>query len=287
MIARLTAAALWLVHWLPFSALTAIGKALGSLLYRVAGSRRRVGQTNLQLCFPEMPAAERERILRAHFQYLACMLLEYGYCWFASRERLREMMRIEGLEHLTAQEGKPVILCIGHFTGLDMAGLRVSLDTPVVSIYSRQKDEGLDAYVEQKRLRFDTGIILSRQAGVRPALKALKQGYRFYYLPDQDFGARDSVFAHFFGVKAATITALSRLAKASGAVVLPCYPRREANGYTLVIEPPLSDFPGEDLLEDAERMNRILEGHVLKQPEQYFWLHKRFKTRPEGEAGYY
>ncbi|GAB3260559.1 lysophospholipid acyltransferase family protein [Chitinimonas naiadis] len=287
MIARLTAAALLLMHWLPFPALESVGRTLGALLYRVAGSRRRIGQTNLQLCFPDMPAAEREAILREHFKLLACMLLEYGYCWFASRERFTSLMRIEGIEHLQALEGKPVILCIGHFTGLDMAGLRISLETPVVSIYSRQKDEGLDAYVEQKRLRFDTGIILSRQAGVRPALKALKQGYRFYYLPDQDFGARDSVFAHFFGVKAATITALSRLSKASGAAVLPCYPRREADGYTLVIEPALRDFPGEDPLQDAERMNRILEAHVLKQPAQYFWLHKRFKTRPEGEASYY
>ena len=287
MITRFVASLLWLVHWLPFRATGALGSVLGNLIYALPTSRRRVGELNLRLCFPDMPVAERNRILRRHFVAIIQMFLEYGYCWFSSQARLRRIMRVEGLEHLAAQEGEPVILCMPHFTGLDLGGLRVSFDTPVVSIYSKQKDAGLDAYVEQKRLRFDTGIILARQAGIRPALKALKQGYRFYYLPDQDFGPRDSVFAHFFGVPAATITGLSRLAKASGAAVLPCYPRREKDGYTLVIEPPLADYPSDDLLQDAERMNRVIEAQVLKQPHQYFWLHKRFKTRPEGEARYY
>jgi KDO2-lipid IV(A) lauroyltransferase len=287
MIARLVAALLWLCHWLPFRATAAVGSLLGRLLYRLARSRRRVGETNLRLCFPEMAETERQAILKGHFIAICQMLLEYGYCWFSSQARLKRVMPIEGMAHLQSLEGKPVILCMPHFTGLDLAGLRISLETPVVSIYSKQKDAGLDAYVERKRLRFDTGIVLSRQAGIRPALKALKQGYRFYYLPDQDFGARDSVFAHFFGVRAATITGLSRLAKASGAAILPCYPRRERNGYTLVIEAPLTNYPSDDLLADAERMNRVIEAQVLKQPTQYFWLHKRFKTRPEGEAYIY
>lgn len=284
---RLVAGLLWSLHGLPFRLMAALGGVLGWLLYWLAGSRRRVGEINLRLCFPNMPEAERQAILRGHFIALARMMLEYAYCWFASQARLKQIMRIEGMEHLRALDGQPVILVMPHFTGLDMAGLRVSLETPVVSIYSKQKDAGLDAYVEQKRLRFDTGIVLSRQAGIRPALKALKQGYRFYYLPDQDFGARDSVFAPFFGVPAATITGLSRLAKASGAKALPCYPRRETNGYTLVIEPPLADYPSDDVEADARRMNAIIEAQILKQPTQYFWLHKRFKTRPEGEARFY
>ncbi|MBV8660087.1 MAG: lipid A biosynthesis acyltransferase [Burkholderiales bacterium] len=287
MITRLVAGLLWLIHWLPFRVTGALGSVLGNLLYALPTSRRRVGEINLRLCFPDMPAEERDRILRRHFVAIIQMFLEYGYCWFSSRKRLEKIMRIEGIEHLRALDGQPLILCMPHFTGLDLGGLRISLETPVVSIYSKQKDAGLDAYVEQKRLRFETGIILSRQAGIRPALKALKQGYRFYYLPDQDFGPRDSVFAHFFGVRAATITGLSRLAKASGAAILPCYPRREKNGYTLVIEPALADYPSDDLLQDAERMNRVIEAQIMKQPHQYFWLHKRFKTRPEGEARYY
>jgi KDO2-lipid IV(A) lauroyltransferase len=287
MIARLVGGFLWLFHCLPFRATAACGWVLGSLLYRLAGSRRRVGQINLALCFPDKTEAERTAILKAHFIAISQNLLEYGYNWFSSAAALKQLVRIDGIAHLQALEGKPVILCMPHFTGLDLAGLRISLETPVVSIYSKQKDAGLDAYVEQKRLRFDTGIVLSRQAGIRPALKALKQGYRFYYLPDQDFGARDSVFAHFFGVRAATITGLSRLAKASGAAILPCYPRRDRDGYTLVIEPPLANYPSEDLLADAEQMNRVIEAQVLRQPAQYFWLHKRFKTRPEGEPYLY
>ncbi|PHV10248.1 LpxL/LpxP family acyltransferase [Chitinimonas sp. BJB300] len=284
---RLVAGLMWLMHWLPFRAIAWLGYGMGWLLYRVARSRRRVGETNLRLCFPTLSEAERQLILQQHFMALSCMLLEYGYCWFSPREQLKKLVQIEGLPLLQALAGQPVILVMPHFTGLDMAGLRVSLEVPVVSIYSKQKDEGLDAYVEQKRLRFDTGIVLSRQAGIRPALKALKQGFRFYYLPDQDFGMRDSVFAPFFGVSAATITGLSRLAKASGAQVLPCYPRRERDGYTLVIQPPLADFPSNDVQRDATRMNAVIESQVLQHAEQYFWLHKRFKTRPEGEPSVY
>ncbi|NNM52313.1 MAG: lipid A biosynthesis acyltransferase [Pseudomonadales bacterium] len=278
---------LWVLHGLPFRVLGWLGWLMGSLLYALPTSRRRVGFINLEKCFPEMTHRERQQILRHHVINLACMVLEFSYLWFSSVERIRRLMPIEGLEHLHALEGKPVIFLMPHFTGLDFGGLRVSLETPVVSIYSKQKSADFDAYVASRRLRFDTGIVLSRQAGIRPALRALKQGYRLFYLPDQDFGARDSVFAHFFGIPAATITGLSRLAKASGAAVLPCYPRRKRDGYTLVIEPPLVNFPGGDIQQDTEHMNRHVEAQIRRQPAQYFWLHKRFKTRPAGELGFY
>ena len=278
---------LWLLHWLPFRAITGIAWLLGTLLYPLAGSRRRIGLVNLARCFPAMPEPERKRLLRRHFVSLAGMFLEYSYLWYSSRERLTRMVKIEGLEHLLALQGKPVILSMPHFTGLDIVGTRLSFEMPLISMYSRQKSEDFDRYVRGKRMRFQTGMLLSRQDGIRPTLRALKQGYRFYYLPDQDYGARDSVFAPFFGVPAATITGLSRLAKASGAAVLPCYPRREKDGYTMVIEPPLADFPSDDVLVDTERMNQVIEQQVLKQPERYFWLHKRFKTRPPGEASFY
>ena len=215
------------------------------------------------------------------------MLLEYGYCWFASRERLQQLVRIEGLEHLRALDGRNVILMMPHFTGLDLAGLRVSLETPLVSIYSVQKDPWLDALFRAKRLRFGTGIIFSRQQGTRPTLRALKDGYRLYYLPDQDFGHRDSVFVPFFGVPAATIGGLSRMAAVTKAVVLPCYPRRESDGYTLVIEPALHNFPTDDVAADAARMNAVIEAQARRQLHQYFWLHKRFKSRPPGEPDFY
>ena len=166
--------------------------------------------------------AERNKLLRRHFVAMVQMLLEYGYCWFASPGRLRRLMRIEGLEHQKSLEGTPVILMMPHFTGLDLAGLRVWTETPLVSIYSRQKDAFLDEFFRTRRLRLGSGIIFSRQQGTRAVIRALRDGYRLYYLPDQDFGHRDSVFLPFFVVNAATITGLSRMAAVAGAVVLPC-----------------------------------------------------------------
>lgn len=250
-------------------------------------SRRHIGEVNLRLCFPHWSAWQRARLLRRHFVAMVQMLLEYGYCWFASPDRLRRLMRIEGLDHLHALKDRPVILMMPHFTGLDLAGLRISLETQIVSIYSRQKDPWLDEFFRTRRLRLGTGIIFSRQQGTRAVIRALRNGYRLYYLPDQDFGHADSVFVPFFGVNAATITGPSRMAAISSAVVLPCYPRREANGYTLIIEPPMAGFPSADTEVDAARMNAVIEAQVRKQPQQYFWLHKRFKSRPPGEADYY
>ncbi len=284
---KLVVGLVWLLSWLPFRVLGALGWLVGQLIACLPSSRWRIGARNLELCLPDWTPAERRRLLRANFVAMVQMLLEYGYCWFASPERLRQLMRIEGLEHLKALEGRPVILMMPHFTGLDLAGLRISLETPVVSIYSRQKDAWLDEFFRTRRLRLGTGIIFSRQQGTRSVIRALRDGYRLYYLPDQDFGLRDSVFAPFFGVPAATITGLSRMSAVAGAAVLPCYPRRERDGYTLVIEPALSDFPSADATADAVRMNAVIEAQARRQLHQYFWLHKRFKSRPPGEADLY
>jgi KDO2-lipid IV(A) lauroyltransferase len=277
----------WLLSWLPFRVLSALGWLIGHLVAAVPTSRRHIGDVNLRLCLPELTPAQRRRLLRRHFVAMVQMLLEYGYCWFASRQRLERLMRIEGLEHLRAVDGRNAILLTAHFTGLDLAGVRISLEAPAVGLYSVQKDPWLDKFFLSKRMRFGTAVMFARHLGMRPALRALKEGRRFFYLPDQDFGHRDSIFLPFFGVPAATITGLSRMATAAGAVVLPCYPRREANGYTLVIEPPLENFPTDDLVADATRMNAVIEGMVRRQPHQYFWLHKRFKSRPPGEADFY
>lgn len=284
---KLLVGLVWLLSWLPFRAVSALGWVAGQLIASLPSSRRHIGEVNLRLCLPDWTPAQRRRLLRRHFVAMVQMLLEYGYCWFASPERLRRLMRIQGLEHLKALEGRPVILMMPHFTGLDLAGLRISMETPVVSIYSRQKDAWLDEFFRTRRLRLGTGIIFSRQQGTRSVIRALRDGYRLYYLPDQDFGHRDSVFVPFFGVNAATITGLSRMAAVANAAVLPCYPRREADGYTLVIEPALDDFPTADATADAARMNAVIEAQARRQLHQYFWLHKRFKSRLPGEADFY
>ncbi|MBU6260170.1 MAG: lysophospholipid acyltransferase family protein [Burkholderiales bacterium] len=272
---------------LPFGAVTALGWLLGRLLARLPTQRRRIGRINLELCFPELGRDEREALLRDHFVALAQMLLEYGYCWYAPRERVAALVRIEGIEHLRALDGRAAILAMPHFTGLDLAGLRISMERAIVSFYARQKDPALDAHFRQQRLRLGTGQVWPRQAGVRPVLKAMRQGLALYHLPDQDHGLRDAVFVDFFGVPAATLTAPARIAAVTGARLLPCYPRRERDGYTLVIEPPLDGFPGADPVADTQRLNQVIERQVRTQPQQYFWLHKRFKTRPPGQHGFY
>ncbi len=288
MFARLAVACLWCLSKLPFKAVSLLGSGLGSLIYSFPTERRRIGRINLRQSFPERSEAERNALLRRHFIAVVQMVLEYGYCWFAPPERLKRLVRIEGLEHVTGLPAdQAAILSMPHFTGLDLVGLRLSLETRMVSIYAKQKNAWLDAFIRSKRLRLGTGIVFSRQDGVRTSVRALREGYRLYYLPDQDHGARDTVFADFFGTPAATITGLSRLASISRATVLPCYPRREAWGYTLVIEPALQNFPTPDLSADARRMNAVIEQQVLKVPQQYFWLHRRFKTRPPGSPGIY
>lgn len=284
---RLLVGLVWLLSWLPFRVISALGWVIGSLIAALPTSRRHIGEVNLKLVLPGWTPAARRTLLRRHFVAMVQMLLEYGYCWFASQERLKRLMRIEGLEHLRALDGRNVILMMPHFTGLDLAGLRISLETPVASIYSVQKNPWLDAFFRAKRMRFGTGMVFARQQGTRPTLRALKEGRRLYYLPDQDFGHRDSVFVPFFGVPAATIGGLSRMAAVAQAAVLPCYPRREANGYTLVIEPALENFPTADIVADATRMNAVIEAQARRQLHQYFWLHKRFKSRPPGEPDFY
>jgi KDO2-lipid IV(A) lauroyltransferase len=284
---RLLAGLMWLLRWLPYRLVWAMGGVLGSLIYLLAGERRRVGRINLTLCFPDWSPARREAVLRAHFREMARTLLEYGYCWFASPDWLRRHVRVEGLEHLKAFGDRPVILFSGHFAALELAGMRLALETPMVDIYTHQKHAALDQWMHDRRLRLGNGRLLSRQAGIRPVLKALKEGWRLYYFPDQDFGPRDATFIPFFGVPAATITGLSRLAKASGAVVLPCFARRTASGVVVRIEPPLADFPTDDAVADTRRTVALLEDRIRDNLAQYFWLHKRFKTRPQGQPRYY
>ena len=288
MFIRLAVACLWCLSWLPFRVVGWLGTLLGTLLFLIPTERRRVGAINLQLCFPNLDAGARDKLLRQHFIALMQMMLEYGYCWFASRERLRRLVRIDGLEHLQALGAdKAVILLMPHFTGIDLVGLRLSLETQMATMYSRQKDAWLDGFFKRKRERLGTGDAFSRQDGARAIIRALRQGLRLYYLPDQDMGTRESVFADFFGVPAATITGLSRLAGVTGAAVVPCRPLRQRDGYVLVIDPALQGFPSADAQADARRMNAVIEAQVLLEPHQYFWLHRRFKTRPPGQPPIY
>ena len=280
---RLALSMMWLLHWLPMPLLALAGRFFGSAFSRFGRRRWHIAQTNLGLCFPQLTDAEKSTLARRHFAAFGRSFLERGLLWWATPERIRQIVTLEGREHLDAAKGKPVILLAPHFVGLDMAWTRLTLECDMVSIYANQTNAVFNDRLYRGRLRFGQSELLSRQEGVRRAMKAMKAGKPFYYLPDLDYGRDDAIFVPFFGVPAATITGLSRLVRLTGAVVLPVIARMTADGYIVTIGAPWADFPGESIEADTQRMNAAIEAEILKMPEQYFWLHRRFKTRPQGE----
>ena len=287
---RIVFALMWLIHWLPLGVLAACGNLAGTLAFWLIPARRKVIRVNLAKCFPQMPAEEREKLGRAHFRLFMRSFIERTLVWWASRERFLRLFKLEGGEHLRALAGKPVILLAPHFVGVDAACTRVSCDFPLAGMYQHQKDPVFDALLLRGRTRFQPeGLAISRQGGVRQVLEALKARVPVYFAPDLDFGRKDAVFVPFFGVEAATVTSVSRLARSSGASVVPVVTRilPGGAGYKTTILPALENFPTEDVVADTRRINAFIEAQVLTMPEQYYWVHKRFKTRPEGEASLY
>jgi len=286
---RLGVFVLWLAHFLPFRVLAWAGNLLGLLFYLFAQERRMVTTTNLRLCFPEMSEAARADLARRNFIAFGRSFLERSILWWASSERIQRLIHVEGLEHFNAVQGKPFIVLLPHFVALDVAGSWLSLHSNGVSMYSNQKNAYLNKLLIQKRIRFGRQRIFSRQQGLRPVVKAMREGFPLLYLPDQDFAARDAMFIPFFGVQASTLTSVSRLAQMTGSRILPCVPRvlPDGLGYELRFYPAWDNYPTDDVRADARRVNEFIEQRVLEMPEQYFWLHKRFKTRPEGEEKFY
>jgi KDO2-lipid IV(A) lauroyltransferase len=287
---RLAVGLLWLLHFLPLGALAAVGNALGSLAFWLIPERRRVTRVNLEKCFPQMAPEARERLARAHFRAVTRSLLEHALLWWAPEARIRRLIRVEGLEHLTAPRAEPVILFVPHFVGLDASGTRLALERDAVAIYSAQKNAVFNRLFAHGRGRFGNQRQVSRQEGVRAAIRSMVREKRpFFYLPDQDYGPRDALFVPFFGVPAATVPGLSRIAQLGRAKVVPCITRMlpGSAGYVVRLEPPWENFPSGDLYADTKRMNEYIEQQVLAMPEQYLWMHKRFKTRPPGEARFY
>ena len=289
MLARLGLAAMWLLHFLPLALLARAGEALGMLFYTFGVERRRVCLLNLARCVPELAASERSALARRHFRAVGRSLLERGILWWAPRGRIVRMARLSGVENLRALAGQPVILLAPHFVALDVGFARLACDGDFTGIYANQKSAVINRMLLAGRTRFGRQRVFSRQEGVRGPLAALKEGFPFYYLPDQDYGPRDAIFVPFFGVPAATITGLSRLARLAGARVVPCVTRMlpGSGGYEVTCYPAWDNFPTEDVAADTRRMNAFVEARVSEMPEQYLWTHKRFKTRPAGEAKWY
>jgi KDO2-lipid IV(A) lauroyltransferase len=289
MLTRIALGLMRLLTLLPLPVLAALGNGLGLLLYAFGRERRRVCLINLAHCMPELAAGERAALARRHFQAFARAFLERPILWWGSPERIRRLVRIEGMEHFEAVRGGPLILLAPHFVGLDLGATRLQMEFEMVTIYSRQKNQVFDATLLAGRRRFGQPILLSRQDGVRAALRAMQSGRPFFYLPDMDYGRRDSIFLPFFGVDAATITGVSRLARLARARVLPCITRMlpGGEGYVVRLFPAWEQYPGASVEADTRRMNAFIEAQVRQMPEQYLWVHKRFKTRPPGEASWY
>lgn len=298
LVARLSIALIWLLHLLPYPVLVALGTVVGRLLWPLARSRRRITLRNLQLCFPEWSTAQRRAVGRQHFVYVARAFLERGVLWYASPRRLQRLLHLDGAVTEALDGSRNTLLLGFHFEGLDAGWTALSLvaPRPVSGMYTPQKNKVLDDWVLARRSRFHTAAIVSRHVGAAAMLRQLKAGVPFYTLPDMDFGARSSRFIDFFGVPAATLDVAPRLAASACARVYPVVTRilPGARGYAITVHPAWADFPTldakgkpEDIDADLRRMNRFIEEQVRTMPAQYHWVHKRFKTRPEGEPTIY
>jgi KDO2-lipid IV(A) lauroyltransferase len=289
MLGRLIIFTLWLLHFLPLRLLAPVGQGVGMFAYALVPERRRVARTNLELCFPELSQRQRERLLRRHFRCFGRAILEAGIAWWGSPERLRRTVRIEGQQQLDALQGRLLICLVPHFVGIELEGLRLTLDYHGVAVYVHQKDPYIDAFLKRKRERFEGTRMIARQEGVKAILRALQGGQALQLSPDMDLGARDAVFVPFFGVQAATVTALSRMTRVTKARIVPLVIRQlpKGQGYLVHVYPAWDGYPGASVEEDTERMNAFIEERVREMPEQYLWTHRRFKTRPGGEPGYY
>lgn len=291
MAVRLLLALLWLFQALPLAVQAACGDAFGRLGYRFAAARRKIALRNLEICFPELSATEREALARRHFRWLGRSLLERGLLWYAPAERLRRLIHVDGDVTLAERSDRPVMWLAPHFMALDVAGASVLLfqRRKGISIYQRQSNAVLDRALRNGRLRLGNAEIFARDDAGKALVRAIRRGDGFFNLPDMDFGTRDAAFVPFFGVDAATLLAPSRLARALNMIVQPVVaeilPRGQ--GYRVHYQEPWADFPSDDPVADSARMNRWIEAEIRRNPAQYLWVHRRFKTRPAGEPSLY
>lgn len=275
---------------LPLRAQRGAAAILGRLGLLFARRRRSIAATNLRLCFPELGEQARQDLLRRHFASLAQQLIEAGMSAWASDARVRRLWRVEGIEHLLGAlaAGRGVILMSRHFAAVEFSGRRLCMDAPgMAAIYRPNRNPLVDAFLLRVRRRSAPNLI--PKDSIRRFIRRLAAGDVVWYAPDQSFRRKGSMLVPFLGVPAMTNTALSSLARISGAPVVPYFAARRADGdgYVLRVEPPLADFPGDDPAADALRVNAILERHIRLVPEQYFWVHRRFKGRPEPFADPY
>jgi len=279
---------IWLTARLPYKVLLRLGRIMGWLSARIV-ERRPIAERNLALCFPELGTDERARLLEENLRDGGVMLVEFALAWMASARAIdRIPVTIEGLEHLESAlaEGHGVLLIGAHFSHLELCARLVSQRIRIAGMYREHADPAFEWAIKRARLRYASAMFTKDE--LRQTVRWLKAGGVIWYAPDQDMRGKDVVFAPFFGVPASTITATHHLARLSGARVIPFFHRRlPQGGYAIRLEAPLEHFPGPDAVIDTARVNASIERMVREAPTQYLWMHKRFKTRPPGEASVY
>jgi KDO2-lipid IV(A) lauroyltransferase len=278
-----------IMSWMPGRVLWILGAALGSFFSWFPSPSRRFSERNIELCFPELSAAERRCLVKQNFRLNGFAVLSLSVAWWAPKWRLRQFIAYRDPHFFedALASNKNVIVLAPHFIGLDLAGARLSADRPFSSMYRKSKNPLLE-YLFQRRSRYGA-VIVERMAGLKPLIRNIRAGLPFYYLPDQDLGERASIFVPFFGIPAATVTTLSRIAQSTNAVVVPCVTRilPYGRGYEVRFYPPFENFPTNDVAADTRRMNQEIEHWVREMPEQYMWSYRRFKTRPNNEPSLY
>ena len=288
---RLMLGLMWLLHWLPLPLLGRFGDLIGSLLFLVMGPRRKITLTNLRLCLPELSEQERRKLARQHFQSYSRSVFERAILWWAPESRLNRLIQIDPGPAVPVAEmtAKPTILLCPHFVCLDVAGASIAMVASASSMYVAQKNAVFDKVLRDGRARFKPVKLFTRQDGIKPIFRALKDKLPYFMLPDMDFGEKDAEFVPFFGIQAATLTATARIAAATGAQVMPVIATFLPNyrGWRVKFYPVWDNYPGEDMVAATRRMNAFIEERVREAPAEYFWTHKRFKTRPQGEPSLY
>ncbi len=280
---------LWLLNRLPWRWQIRCGRLLGRVLYHLNTRRRHVTRTNIRLCFPELSADAQARLVREVFANNGIGLFETAMAWWTPREKLRGHLTFKGQEHLEAAlaQGKGVILLGAHFSTLDLGGLLFSDHFPVDAMYRRHNNPLLEKLITKGRQRYFGQAI--ERSDIRSVIRALRKNHIIWYAPDQDFGAKQSVYAPFFGIPAATITATTRMVKLNGSPILMLAQHRlpDDSGYELELFPVITPFPTGDDEADAARINAEIERAIRKDPAQYMWVHRRFKTHPKGKGYLY
>ena len=278
-----------LIILLPHRAALGIGRLLGRLAHAGPGSRRAVVRRNIELCFPELSPAERDALAREHFEALGMSLIEMGLGRWASDRHLESITRLDGVQHLNAalEKGQGVILLAAHFTTLEISGRVLALNTrPFDAVYRKNRSDFITEVLRSGRERSADKTIEKRD--IKAMVRSLREGRAVWYAPDQSYNRKGSEVIEFFGVPAMHTTATTTLARLGKAAVVPFFPRRLENGrYELLLLPAFENFPGGDPVADTRRYIEVLEAHVRTCPEQYFWIHRKFKDLPDDYPDYY